>query len=153
MGRPTKPISLQKGAITEENTLKRQDGEKEIGGENDKIDIPTMKKLTANQKKIRKEIVALTKQYIYNADRYVLDHFCIVIDRLQNMEIMTNKEPELLTDKTFQSTRKNYFSEFARLCNELALSPQARAKLANGTSLTGGQGTNPVNKIFGDDDD
>lgn len=150
MGRPTKPVDAQSGAMASDEIERRKENETVIAGDKDKIDKPTMA-LSKTQKKIRKNLVELTKSIASNADRYVLDQTAIAIDRLQQIELMVNEEPELMSDKTLQSTRKNYFSEFIRLCTELSLSPQSRAKIAN--NLPGNKTKSVIESIFGDDDD
>lgn len=146
MGRPSKPVDAQSGAMASEEALRRKENETIIKGESDKVKTPTMA-LSKTQKKIRKNLVELTKSIASNADRYVLDQTAIAIDRLQQIELMVNEEPELMSDKTLQSTRKNYFSEFIRLCSELSLSPQSRAKIAN--ALPDMKPANPLTQIFG----
>ena len=64
-------------------------------------------------------------------DIYTLAECAVVIDRLQVLEMMINDNPDLLTDKDIMSIRKGYTQDYFRLCNELGLSPQSRAKLGS----------------------
>ena len=64
-------------------------------------------------------------------DIYTLAECAVVIDRLQVLEMMINDNPDLLTDKDIMSIRKGYTQDYYRLCNELGLSPQSRAKLGS----------------------
>jgi phage terminase small subunit len=47
------------------------------------------------------------------------------------METAINENTDLLNDKTFMASKDKYSKDFFRYCNELSLSPQSRAKLAN----------------------
>lgn len=44
---------------------------------------------------------------------------------------MINKDSEKLFDKSLMSSKDRYTKDLFRCCNELSLSPQARAKMAN----------------------
>ena len=68
---------------------------------------------------------------ISELDIYTLAECAVVIDRLQVLEMMINDNPDLLTDKDIMSIRKGYTQDYYRLCNELGLSPQSRAKLGS----------------------
>ena len=57
--------------------------------------------------------------------------FSITADRLQFIEDKINKNPRLAFNKDLISSKKAYTADFLRCCNELSLSPQSRAKLAN----------------------
>jgi hypothetical protein len=150
MARPSKPVDAQSGAMASAEALRRKENEKIVAGKNDKVSKPTME-LTKAQKKIRKNIVEIIEAIASNADRYVIDQAAVAIDRLQQIEKMVNEEPDLMCDKTLQNTRKNYFSEFIRLCSELCMSPQSRAKVAN--AMPDSRPKNPIAEIFGDDED
>ncbi len=76
-------------------------------------------------------------------DCYVLAECAVVIDRLQQLEMLINNNPELLTDKDIMAIRKGYTQDYFRLCNELGLSPQSRAKLGS-LSLQKDQQNNDV---------
>lgn len=149
-GRPSKPVEAQSGAMASDEELRRKENETLIAGENDKVNKPAMA-LTKEQKKIRKNLVELCKAIASNADRYVLDQCAVAIDRLQTMEEMANESPEYFCNKTFQATRKGYFAQFIRLCTELSLSPQSRAKIAN--ALPSNKPKSPIDMIFGSDED
>lgn len=71
--------------------------------------------------------------------------FCIVGKRGKHdgKEMLINNNPELLTDKDIMAIRKGYTQDYFRLCNELGLSPQSRAKLGS-LSLQKDQQNNDV---------
>lgn len=150
MARPAKPAAHQSGNLGKEELQLRQDAEDSICEKKSAVGRPTMK-LNAAQKKIRRKIVDELGDTLRNTDRFVLDQAAIAIYRLQQLEIEVNEHPELIFRKGFIGIKKEYFSEFARLCNELSLSPQARAKLANAQTATK---ANPLARLLsGDDED
>ena len=150
MARPCKPIGVQTGAKTKEDVERRSNNEDAISGGKDKIDKP-MTKLSKEQKKIRKTLVEELSNVLTNVDAYILDQCCIAIDRLQKIEQEINENPDFMYRKDVISAKKQYFSEFVRLCTELSMSPQSRAKIAN--ALPAAKSENPLMKLLKDDDD
>ena len=84
-----------------------------------------------------------------NLDVYILAAAAVAIDRLASMEENINAAPELLFDSTYMASREKYSRDFYRCCNELCLSPQARAKLA-GLRVQKEKAENPLLKILTD---
>ena len=92
----------------------------------------------------------LTKSGILsNLDVYVLAECSIAIDRMQYIEKQINDEPELLSNSSLIATKGRYAKNFQRYCNELCLSPQARAKIAN-INLQGKE-ENPLLELLKDE--
>ena len=149
MGRPAKPVQLQSGAMTKADRQRREEAEKKISPDATAVQLPTME-LTERQRKIRKRIVKEMRSVLKNADRFIVDQAAIAIDRLQTLEQKINEDEDIVYTKNFISVKKEYFSEFVRLCNELSLSPQARAKLANAQAE---QQENPLKALIGGEDD
>ena len=149
MARPAKPVQLQSGAMTKADRQRREEAEKKISPDATAVQLPTMG-LTERQRKIRKRIVKEMRGVLKNADRFILDQAAIAIDRLQTLEEKINEDDQIVFTKNFISVKKEYFSEFVRLCNELSLSPQARAKLANAQAE---QQENPLKALVGGEDD
>lgn len=83
-----------------------------------------------------------------NLDIYILSKGVIAIDRLQFIESKINKNPALLMQSQFMSNKKNYDNDFFRCCNELSLSPQSRAKLANINSMAKESKEDPLLKVL-----
>jgi P27 family predicted phage terminase small subunit len=131
MARPTKNVSLSSRHLTNDEKSKRQAGEENLKGNCDKLKPP--KYLTLAQKRIFKYILENLKAsgILGNLDVYVLTNCAIAIDRIQMMETAINANNELLNCKTFMASKDKYSKDFFRYCNELSLSPQSRAKLAN----------------------
>jgi P27 family predicted phage terminase small subunit len=131
MARPSKSVELNSKHLTNEEKTRRRDGEEKLKGNNDKLRPP--KYLTITQKKIFKYILEnlSASGILGNLDVYVLTNCAIAIDRIQMMETEINGNNQLLNCKTFMASKDKYSKDFFRYCNELCLSPQSRAKLAN----------------------
>ena len=82
-------------------------------------------------------------------DVYILTAAAVAIDRLAEIEQSINERPSLLTDSTYMASREKYSRDFYRCCNELCLSPQARAKLA-GLRVQKEKAENPLLKALAD---
>lgn len=152
MARPCKSANLLTDCSqTKAEIFERIETEQKLKGKNDNIKPPPY--LNANQKKIFRKIVDELKEsdVLGNLDVYILTTCSISIDRLQEIETMINNNSEWLTNTGLMSSRNKYTRDFFRCCNELCLSPQSRAKLAN-INLQKKQ-ENPLLKLLNDNDD
>ena len=131
MPRPAKPIELQSKHNTKADIQKRKSIQDSLKGDCSCIVPPY--KLSDSQLNIFNKIreVYDNVSLIGELDIYTLAEGAVVIDRLQQLEMMINDNPDLLTDKDIMSIRKGYTQDYYRLCNELGLSPQSRAKLGS----------------------
>ena len=131
MPRPAKPIELQTCHNTKSDIQKRKFMQNSLKGDNACIVPPY--RLSDSQLNIFNKIrdVYNKVDLIGELDIYTLAECAVVIDRLQVLEMMINDNPDLLTDKDIMSIRKGYTQDYYRLCNELGLSPQSRAKLGS----------------------
>ena len=131
MPRPAKPVELQTCHNTKSDIQKRKSIQNSLKGENACIVPPY--KLSDSQLNIFNKIrdVYNKVDLIGELDIYTLAECAVVIDRLQVLEMMINDNPDLLTDKDIMAIRKGYTQDYYRLCNELGLSPQSRAKLGS----------------------
>ena len=131
-----------------EELKNRIDNETKLKGESDKLKPPSY--LTAPQKKIFRYILTNLESsgILGNLDIYVLTECSICIDRMQTIEKKIN-ESDLL-DPALVAVKEKYTKAFFRYCNELSLSPQSRAKLAN--INTQAKEENPLIKALMSDD-
>lgn len=131
MPRPAKPVELQSKHNTKSDIKKRQSVQNSLKGDSSCIVPPY--KLSESQLNIFNKIrdVYNSVDLIGELDVYTLAEGAVVIDRLQQLEMMINNDPTLLTDKEIMMIRKGYTQDYYRLCNELGLSPQSRAKLGS----------------------
>lgn len=114
--------------LTKEEYEARKRAEEKLKGGNDNIKPPTY--LNKNARKIFKYIVDELESsgILTNLDIYVLASCSVAIDRIQESEKILNND---LLNKDALRIKESYMKEFFRCCNELSLSPQSRAKLAN----------------------
>jgi len=131
MPRPAKPIELQSKHNTKADIQQRKSVQNSLKGDNACIVPPY--KLSDSQLNIFNKIrdVYDNVGLIGELDVYTLAECAVVIDRLQQLEMMINDNPDLLVNKDIMSIRKGYTQDYYRLCNELGLSPQSRAKLGS----------------------
>lgn len=132
MARPSKPAQLLTSCSqTKEEIRIRKEQENRLKGGENKLNPPTY--LSKEQKKIFRNIVSQLKAsgILGNLDVYILAQCSIAIDRLQTIEAEINADSSLLRDTKLISSKEKYAKDFYRCCNELSLSPQARAKMAN----------------------
>lgn len=136
--------------LTNSEKNQRLENEKKLQGSCDCL-VPS-EILTEKQRKIFDFIVENLQNsgILSNLDTYVLSECSISIDRMQTIENRINENPELMQDGSLMSAKDKYTKAFFRYCNELCLSPQSRAKLANiGTAA---EDENPLLKALNDDD-
>lgn len=153
MARPCKPIETQTRHNTKEEIEARKKQEEKLKGLADKIKPP--KHLNKDQKKIFKYIVDELKAsgILSNLDIYVLATCSIAISRLTEIEKQINEDITNLWDKTLMSSKDKYTKDFFRCCNELSLSPQARAKIGSLALQAKEKEEEPLIKALKDDDD
>lgn len=148
MARPAKAIDTNSMKMSKQERKTREESEKKLRGNNDKIKPFTY--LTKRQKAIFKDILKnLNPEILSNLDTYLLNQTAITIERLESIEKEINsageytdsngKKQNRLDAKTIinlKSVRDMYSKDFFRCCNELSLSPQARAKISINTQPT-----------------
>lgn len=84
-----------------------------------------------------------------NLDVYVLAECSICIDRMQEIERTINEAGSIIP--SLVRLKETYTKAFFRYCNELSLSPQSRAKLANINAQAAAE-ENPLLKVLSDDE-
>lgn len=131
MARPTKSARvLTQCSQTKDEINARIENEEKLKG---KSEVHPTQELTENQLEIFNFIKNELKEskLLSGLDSFLLTLFSITADRLQFIEDKINKKPSLAFNKDLISSKKAYTADFLRCCNELSLSPQSRAKLAN----------------------
>ena len=142
MARPAKAIDTNSMKMSKEERKEREENEKQLRGSNDNI--KPFSYLNKRQRAIFKDILNnLNKNILSNLDTYLLNQTAITIERLESLEKAIN-EASRITDEngktkdkldvkliaSLKSVRDMYSKDFFRCCNELSLSPQARAKIS-----------------------
>ena len=130
MARPAKSTGSKTGAITKDEERLRKLSEARLKCGDDKLTPPDY--LTDSQREIFDYIQTELKsaEILGNLDIFILENAAIILDRLHEIEMQINNDFSLITDSSFISTRDKFRKEWFRICNELCLSPQARAKLS-----------------------
>lgn len=162
MARPAKAINTNSMKMSKKERKEREENEEKLRGDNNKI--KPFSYLTKRQKAIFKDILNnLNKEILSNLDTYLLNQTAITIERLESIEKAIN-EASKVTDEdgkiknkldaktiiNLKSVRDMYSKDFFRCCNELSLSPQARAKISINTTP---QKKKTLMDILNEDDD
>ena len=131
MARPAKSVKIQAKHNTKAEKEQRAEVEDKIRGKADKLKPPTY--LSNPQKKIFRWIKAelAESEILSNLDVYILTQFSVAVDRLQAIETKINEDFSLIFDKDLMASKDKYTKDLYRCCNELCLSPQARAKIGS----------------------
>lgn len=149
MARPCKSASvLTESSQTKDEIEARIEIEKKLKGNSENIIAPDF--LNENQVNLFNYIKEELREsnLLSNLDVYILSKCVVAIDRIQYIEKKINMNPKLLLNSKFMANKKNYDSDFFRCCNELSLSPQSRAKLANINILANQEKEDPVIKAL-----
>lgn len=143
-----KPIELVAGHRTKEEIQNRKESQEKLKGDNSKIE--PKQKLNENQNKIFYSIKEEMKEsgILSNLDSYLLTQCCIAIDKLKYLDEAAENNPGLIFNKDFKSSKKLYFDIFTKCCNDLSMSPQSRAKIANINSLANAEKEDPLIKVL-----
>ncbi len=129
MSRPAKSAGLRSGHMTKNEKETRTIAENTVKGRASKL--TPLKHLTEEQVSIFRKLVKELRNsnVLSNLDVYVLSNCAIAIDRVRQYDEMIAADHDLLCDRDVIGNRNKTVSEFLRYCNELCLSPQARAKI------------------------
>lgn len=131
MARPTKSAAIRAGHQTQAEKQARLENEAKLKGRSGKPVPP--KYLTDEQKKIFRTVVKELEPAgtLCKLDIDILVSYAVAKAALNDINARIATHPVYLTDKEIISARRQYSSEYFRCLNELGLSPQSRAKMAN----------------------
>ena len=146
MARPAKPTSIQSGHLTKKQISERAAAEEALKG--NEINIP--RDITESQRKICEHIIGeLEKSGILcSLDEYVLEQCAVAADCLHKINMQINSEPEMMFSKELLIVKEKYEKTFFKCCDELCLSPQSRAKIANINSQAADDGTELIKQLI-----
>lgn len=152
MGRPAKSVTTKTGKIGKEEIEKRNEMESILKGEDDKIQPSPI--LNERQVEIFKYILDELKnsKILGNLDVYVLNQTAICIERLEKIDQMMNLDFNFYQDNDLRKSKDMFMKQFFRCCNELCLSPQARAKISI-NAIPKKEDKKTLADILGDDED
>ena len=148
MARPAKPIELQTRHNTKSDIAKRKQAQDRLKGNT--AGMQPHFSLTDTQQEIFELLVDAYRKadVLGELDSYIIAEGAVVIDRLREIEHRINENPELMFLDNVRNTRKEYAANFFRICNELGLSPQSRAKLGSLVIKKDNDDNDQVLKIF-----
>lgn len=151
MGRPAKTVDAADGAMSAKTRAARKNAEKSLQGSG-RVIAPSY--LTDSQKAIFDKIKTLLTDagVIGSIDGYVMSFCAVAIDRVAEIDTMANEDMDLKINKDVVNARSKYMNDFYRCCNELCLSPQARAKLGVLAANRQRAQKDPLLKALEDDD-
>lgn len=152
MGRPAKPVAATTGKSGKQTKSDRENAENKLKG--DAKNVQPAYKLTSVQRKVFNAIRKVLQEagVLGELDAYVLTATAVAFARVQEIDLIVNDEPKLLFDKDRVGVREKYWSAFCRGCNELGLSPQARAKLGIVAAGNKARENDPLAKMLAEDD-
>lgn len=154
MARPAKPAEAGTGKIGKQEKSDRKTAENKLKG--NAKNVQPAYKLTTNQRKIFNTIRKILAEagVLGELDAYVLTATAVAADRIAEIDVMVNKNPAMMMmDKDTAGVRGKYWSDFRQGCNELGLSPQARAKLGIVAAANKAKETDPLAAVLGGDED
>lgn len=152
MGRPAKPVAATTGKSGKQTKSDRENAENKLKG--DAKNVQPAYKLTSSQRKVFNAIRKVLQEagVLGELDAYVLTATAVAFARVQEIDLFVNVNPKLLFDKDRVGVREKYWSAFCRGCNELGLSPQARAKLGIVAAGNKAKENDPLAKFLAGDD-
>lgn len=152
MARPAKSVKVKSGAIAGDDAAIRQEVENKLRGENTPPAPPAC--LTDEQREIFQFIVdgLAESEILGRLDVFVLESTAVAIDRLHAINNMIDANPQLIINTALQNSRAKYQSDLWRGCNELCLSPQARAKIGNLAAQKQKEKKDPLMAALSEDD-
>lgn len=150
MARPAKSVNVQSGEMRIDTAQERREIENKLKGDS-AVEVKPAFELNERQTAIFDRIRRMFDKVglLGELDCYVLTEAAVVIDRLNQIEKHLNERPDLLYDRDICNTRKEYMQNFFRICNELSLSPQSRAKMGIIASNKDSEDSDPILKLFG----
>lgn len=149
MGRPAKTVSTNSRHNTKKDIEIRKAAEEKARGGMDKLIPPRY--LTKEQKVIYKYIVDNLKEaeILGNLDHYILAMTAVTIDSIIQFDKAMNQVDDIMEKSKLIAARNNLAKDFFRCCNELSLSPQARAKISIANVKTIRDNQNPLLEVLG----
>lgn len=152
MARPAKSVRVKSGAIASSESAMRLDVEDKLRGAAEKPTPP--EGLSEDQRGVFQFIVdgLVESDILGRLDVFVLESTAVAVARLRKINWMIDQDDSLLSDTALQGARAKYQSDLWRGCNELCLSPQARAKIGNLAAQAAREAKDPlVAALEGDD--
>ncbi len=152
MGRPAKSVRIKSGAIANDVATARRELEDKLRGEAVKLVPPEY--FNDDQKEIFRFIVdeLADSEILGKLDVFVLESTAVAVSRLRTINEMVNAKEDLMFNTALMGSKAKFQSDLWRGCNELCLSPQARAKIGSLASQAESARKDPLMEALQDDD-
>lgn len=130
MARPAKPANVNSSHRSTAEKKTRSAVEAQLNTGTGKLKPPEY--LTESQREIYYFILGELDEtkMLANLDNFVLTKMAVNIDRQRTIIQEENENPAAMFERGRTQIKSQLDSEFFRCCNELGMSPQARAKLS-----------------------
>ena len=131
MARPTTSAKLSRGHLTKTKKAIRVEIENRMKGGAFDETVPA--EFTVDEAKAYMWLcsVLAPADILGEPDRETVKLAAITLSRINQLDDLIRKQPELLTDKDVNAIRKTYIDQYGRFCKELCLSPGARSKIGS----------------------
>ena len=131
MARPTTSAKLIKGAMTKNNKAIRLAVENRFRG--DRYDETVPEEFDDEETRAYLWLCEVLRpaDVLGEPDRHTMKLAAITIARLERLDQMAREDPDLLLDKYYNGARNGYISQYLKFCQQLCLSPGARAKVGS----------------------
>lgn len=151
-GRPAKAVVVNSKNFTQDEKNARSEMESKVRGVAVKPEPP--EHMADDQREIFQFIVdgLVESEILGKLDVFVLESTAVAVARLRKINQMVDRDDSLLSDTALQGSRSKYQSDLWRGCNELCLSPQARAKLGSIAAQAKRGEKDPLEAALEDDD-
>lgn len=131
MARPTTSAKLIKGAMTKNNKAIRLAVENRFRG--DRYDETVPEEFSEEEARAYSWLCEVLRpaDVLGEPDRHTMKLAAITIARLERLDQMAREDPDLLLNKFYNGARNGYIAQYLKFCQQLCLSPGARAKVGS----------------------
>lgn len=146
MGRPAKSVSVSDGKIGKEKIEQR----KAVEG---KLQLKKKPKAPDYVNKEIKKIFNMIVKWLVEVDIasetdvFVIENLAVCVYHLREINMMMQEDRDIYFDGSIMSARSKFAAEMQRGCQELCLSPQARAKIGS-LAVANKEETDPLMEIL-----
>ena len=131
MARPTTSAKLIKGAMTKNNKAIRLAVENRFRG--DRYDETVPEEFDDEETRAYLWLCEVLRpaDVLGEPDRHTVKLAAITIARLERLDQMAREDPDVLLNKFYNGARNSYIAQYLKFCQQLCLSPGARAKVGS----------------------
>ena len=131
MARPTTSAKLIKGAMTKDARAVRVAVENRFRGE--RYDETVPEEFDDDEARAYEWLCEVLRpaDVLGEPDRHTMKLAAITIARLEKLDQMAREDPDLLLNKFYNGARNGYIAQYLKFCQQLCLSPGARAKVGS----------------------